>query len=63
MSRARRIATPPAPGAPFVVRDAGQNGCPQGLRPEIARIIEALARAAVHREDRQSLKSAGGGAK
>lgn len=27
--------------------------CPQGLRPEIARIIEELARAAVRREDRR----------
>jgi hypothetical protein len=28
--------------------------CPQGLRPEIARIIEELARAAVRREDRRA---------
>jgi hypothetical protein len=27
---------------------------PQGLRPEIARIIEELARAAVRREDRRA---------
>jgi hypothetical protein len=43
--------------------DRGQSRCPQGLRPEIARIIEALARAAVRREDRQSVESVGAGVK
>lgn len=31
---------------------------PQGLRPEIARIVEELARAAVRREDRQARERA-----
>jgi hypothetical protein len=31
---------------------------PQGLRPEIARIIEALARAAAHRENRDAIGAA-----
>jgi hypothetical protein len=30
-----------------------RSSSPQGLRPEIARIIEALARAAIRREDRR----------
>jgi len=37
---------------------ATRDGSPQGLRPEIARIIEELARAAVRREYRQALKAA-----
>jgi hypothetical protein len=40
---------------------AAQSDCPQGLRPEIARVIEALARAAVRREDRRDNASEGQG--
>jgi hypothetical protein len=36
----------------------GRPGPPQGLRPEIALIIEELARAAVRRQDRHALKAA-----
>jgi hypothetical protein len=36
----------------------GRPGSPQGLRPEIALIIEELARAAVRRQDRHALKAA-----
>jgi hypothetical protein len=34
------------------------SGSPQTLRPEIARIIEALARDAAHRENRRAAESA-----
>jgi hypothetical protein len=39
-----------------VIRPAplSASRCPQGLRPEIARIIEELARAAVRRENRHA---------
>jgi hypothetical protein len=33
-----------------------RHSSPQGLRPEIARIIEELARAALRREDRRAIK-------
>jgi hypothetical protein len=36
------------------------GGHPSGLRPEIARIVEELARAAVRREDRQAREAARG---
>jgi hypothetical protein len=35
-----------------------RQGSPQGLRPEIAQIIEALARDAVKREDRRAREAA-----
>jgi hypothetical protein len=40
---------------------AAHSDRPQGLRPEIARVIEALARAAVRREDRRANASEGQG--
>jgi hypothetical protein len=53
----------PNPWACDLQTDRGQSRCPQGLRPEVALIIEALARAAVRREDRYSVESVGAGVK
>jgi hypothetical protein len=39
-------------------RNLARETCPQGLRPEIARIIEALARDAVKREHRRAREAA-----
>jgi hypothetical protein len=45
----------------LMVQDAVRSDYPQRLRPEIARVIEALARAAVRREHRhcQAIKEKG----
>jgi hypothetical protein len=42
-------------------QEAAHSDRPQGLRPEIARVIEALAWAAVRREDRRANASEGQG--
>lgn len=44
----------PAKATPLRV---ARPGCPQGLRLEIALIIQEFARAAVRREDRRALKA------
>jgi hypothetical protein len=52
--RERGFLEMPAMATPLRV---ARPGSPQGLRPEIALIIEELARAAVRREDRRALKA------
>jgi hypothetical protein len=48
----RNLEATPGPW-PAEMRDSPFRSPPKGLRPEIARLIEALARDAVRREDRE----------
>ncbi len=53
MAGEAKTMTRPLPSRNQIGPDTPLRASPQGLRPEIKRIIEALARDAVAREDRE----------